>query len=102
MKIKNPKADKPAKSKAKAPEYDSAPIAMSKDEEFVAATPCGARDCAVAKVVTWEGKRGLDIRRYYLAEDETWKPTGKGLRLPFNSKELVRFVDELAARVGRE
>lgn len=47
----------------------------------LAGVPLG-RDLCVISVSTYQGRKSLDVRRYYLTDDDEWKPTSKGIRLP--------------------
>jgi hypothetical protein len=54
------------------------------------------RDVGVASVNEYKGREALDIRRfYYNADEDTFAPTGKGIRIPV--MEVPQLLDALAA-----
>ena len=84
---------KSAKTPEPSPEiqqYDGKPIQSDETAKRLTATPAG-RDLVVTSISTYQGRRSLDIRRFYLAEDDTWKPTSKGVRIP--APQVARFLD---------
>lgn len=62
-------------------EYAAAPIQADETSIRVSATPAG-RDLVVVSVSTYQGRKALDIRRFYVADEGEWKPTSKGVRVP--------------------
>lgn len=77
-------------------QYDGRMLKQLDGVEVKAITPLGRDICVIAKS-EWQGKLGLDIRRYYLsAEEEVWCPTGKGIRIPEDSVgEFLEAVKKL-------
>lgn len=85
--------------------HDEKPIVSGNDTKPFHAVPLG-RDICVSSISSYKGKKSLDIRRYYEDENEEWRPTSKGIRLPaesvaeivgvlFDSFEMIKA--ELAA-----
>jgi hypothetical protein len=77
-------------------EHDGHMLKQLEGVEVKAITPLGRDICVVAKS-EWQGKLGLDIRRYYLsADEEIWCPTGKGIRIPEDSvNEFLQAVKQI-------
>jgi Transcriptional Coactivator p15 (PC4). len=70
--------------------------AIEKDESatVVHAFKLG-RDAGLISVSEYKGKKSLDIRRWYLGEDERWHPTSKGIRVPEESSSALLFLEAL-------
>lgn len=43
---------------------------------------------------TGNGNLAIDVRRWYVGDDEEWHPTGKGISIPF------KHADEVYAAIG--
>lgn len=80
---------------AEKPEFGGNEIKVGDDAEFIAAFALGERgDVGVISVSNYKGKKALDIRRYYLSdEDEAFHPTSKGIRIP--AAQVLRFLEAL-------
>lgn len=52
-----------------------------------------SRDAGVVSVATYNGKTSLDIRRFYLGDDDEWHPTSKGIKIP--AEAASAFLDAL-------
>lgn len=64
--------------------------AIEKDESaIVVHTFALGRDAGIISVSEYKGKKSLDLRRWYLGEDERWHPTSKGIRIPAEQVESV-------------
>lgn len=53
------------------------------------------RDAGLISVSEYKGKKSIDIRRWYLGEDERWHPTSKGIRIPEESSSALFFLEAL-------
>lgn len=53
------------------------------------------RDAGLVSVSEYKGKKSIDIRRWYLGEDERWHPTSKGIRIPEESSSALLFLEAL-------
>lgn len=56
------------------------------------------RDLGVISISDYNGKRALDLRRFYF-NDVSWCPTAKGIRIPIESAPAVieALIDHLRA-----
>ena len=88
-------AKKKAAAEPIAPEYKGRPINVGENATFIAAFQLGAGDdIGVISVSNYNDKKALDIRRYYLKdEDETYRPTTKGIRIP--EAQVSRLLESL-------
>jgi hypothetical protein len=74
---------------------------LSDDAQILFAAPLG-RDVAIVSISSYQGKVGLDVRRFYLSDDDKWMPTAKGIRLPLASAPslaaaLTAYVETVGA-----
>jgi hypothetical protein len=81
---------------------DGKPTSLDADAQIIYAAKMG-RDVAIVSVSSYNGKLGLDVRRFYLGDDETWKPTSKGLRMPMEvvgplTEALTAFREVVLSR----
>lgn len=51
------------------------------------------RDIGCISVSAFREKKALDIRRFYLDDEEQWRPTSKGIRIP--AEVATKFMDAL-------
>ena len=80
----------PAFLKATIEALDGKPTSLEETAQILYATKMG-RDVAVVSISEYNGKLGLDVLRFYLSDDEVWKPTAKGLRMPL---EIIEPLNE--------
>lgn len=86
-------------------EYDGKPIVSGEDTRPFHAHPLG-RDLCVSSISTYKGKKSLDVRRYYEDENEEWRPTSKGIRIPAESVgeillPLLEWSDEIVTELTK-
>lgn len=74
--------------------FDGKTIAVESDTTIVHAFKLG-RDCGVIAVVEYKGKKSLDIRRFYLGDDDAWHHTSKGIRVPAEGSAALAFLQAL-------
>lgn len=79
---------------------DGKPTSLDAEAQIIYASKMG-RDVAIVSVSSYNGKLGLDVRRFYLADDETWRPTAKGLRMPLEVVEPLTQALLAARRVAQ-
>lgn len=83
-------------------EHDGKPIQAGTDTQPFHVVPLG-RDLCVTSISTYKGKKSLDLRRYYEDENEEWRPTSKGIRIPAESVDLIMNpIFDLSDKIGAE
>lgn len=84
-----------AKSLAIITQHDNLPIASGDGSAIYHVAELG-RDILVVCTTTYKGKSSLDLRRYYLDDDQQqWRPTSKGIRVPL--EEADALIEALVA-----
>lgn len=61
------------------------------EERLIRAFDRGAGQQLQVRLVTFRGREYLDLRNFYLDENDEWKPTRKGIAIP------LELYDELMA-----
>lgn len=73
-------------------EYGGHPVNAGDDTEIIHVAKMG-RDALVVALSEYKGKRGVDLRRYYLAPEDVWRPSGQGIRIPTEAlREVVSAI----------
>lgn len=62
-----------------------------REERLIRAFDRGAGQQLQVRLVTFRGREYLDLRNFYLDENDEWKPTRKGIAIP------LELYDELMA-----
>lgn len=66
-------------------------MAKAGEEKLIRAFDRGAGQQLQVRLVTFRGREYLDLRNFYLDENDEWKPTRKGIAIP------LELYDELMA-----
>ena len=70
-------------------QHDDTPIASGEGSSVLHVSEMG-RDILVVVITEYKGKRALDLRRYYMDDDQQqWRPTSKGIRVPIQDAEAL-------------
>lgn len=64
---------------------------MADEERLIKAFDRGAGQQLQVRLVTFRGREYLDLRNFYLDENNEWKPTRKGIAIP------LELYDDLMA-----
>lgn len=72
-------------------EFDGHPIQLE-DATILHVAPL-SRELLMVSVGTYNNQTSLDIRRFYLTDNEEWKPGPRGVKIP--TKQVEAFLDAL-------
>ncbi|MGQ9477860.1 MAG: transcriptional coactivator p15/PC4 family protein [Candidatus Bipolaricaulia bacterium] len=64
------------------------------EERLIKAFDRGAGQQLQVRLVTFRGREYLDLRNFYLDENDEWKPTRKGIAIP------LELYDDLMAALN--
>lgn len=67
---------------------------MTEEERLIKAFERGAGQQLQVRLVTFRGREYLDLRNFYLDENDEWKPTKKGIAIP------LELYDDLMAALN--
>ncbi len=70
---------------------EEARLKLTDKERLIKAFERGAGQQLQVRLVTFRGREYLDLRNFYLDENDEWKPTRKGIAIP------LELYDELMA-----
>ncbi len=65
---------------------------MANQETVIADIEKNAEEIVRARVTEFRGRHYVDLRTYYLADDDEWRPTKKGISIPVESFEELETV----------
>lgn len=69
---------------------------MTEEERLIKAFERGAGQQLQVRLVTFRGREYLDLRNFYLDENDEWKPTRKGIAIPTELYEdLMTALNEV-------
>lgn len=87
------------KTKPVEPAFEGHPIYNDADGErdwtFIGAVGLG-RNILVMSCRSYKGRRALDLRQFFLADDKEYRPTGKGVWMP--ADVVASVLDTLVDR----
>jgi hypothetical protein len=70
-------------------QHDNLPIASGDGSAVYHVSELG-RDILVVCITSYKGKSSLDLRRYYMDDDQQqWRPTSKGIRVPLEDADVL-------------